>query len=63
MFYFLLQTPGSIDFISMGNWQFYIFGINEMLINKLGNMSLEYVNTLHFNVNIDGLPLHRNSSA
>ena len=59
----LLQTPRSIDFINVGNGQFYNFGLNEMLINKLGSMSLANVNTLHFNVNIDGLPLHRSSNA
>lgn len=60
----LLRTHRSIEVVDMGDGQFYNFGLNKMLTSKLNSILFEEPpDTLHFNVNIDGLPLYKSSKA
>lgn len=55
----LLGTPRNVEVSDMGKGLYHNFGISEMLCSKLETVPLEFVSTLHLNINVDGLPLHK----
>ena len=59
----LLKTPRTLDILNFENGQYHNFGLNKMLVSKLNSLPLESIDTLHLNVNIDGLPLHKSTNA
>lgn len=59
----LLGTPRNVEISDMGKGLYHNFGLSEMLCNKLKTVPLEFVNILHLNINIDGLPIHKSSNS
>lgn len=58
----LLGTPRNVEITDMGKGLYHNFGLSKVLCTKLQTIPLEFVSTVHLNVNVDGLPLHKSSN-
>lgn len=57
----LLKTPKQISLTSMQNGQYWHNGLFDHLKSILENFSMEKLETISLNFNIDGLPIHKSS--